>query len=43
MTHKSVLLAGTLAALRASSAIAGHIQQIAAAWSRYAEDLVRYT
>jgi hypothetical protein len=43
MRNKLLPLAGTLTALRAGSAIAGDIQEIAAAWSRYAEDVGRHT
>jgi hypothetical protein len=43
MRNKLLPFAGTSTALRVSSAIAGDIQEIAVAWARYAEDVVRHT
>jgi hypothetical protein len=43
MRNKLLPFAGTSTAFRAGSAIAGDIQEIAAAWSRYAEDVRRHT
>jgi hypothetical protein len=43
MRNKLLPLAGTLTALRVGSAIASDTQEIAAAWSRYAEEVRRHT
>jgi hypothetical protein len=43
MRNKLLPLAGTVTALRAGAAIAGDIREIAAAWSRYAEEVRRHT
>ena len=43
MRNKLLPLPGTLTALRAGAAIAGDTQEIAAAWSRYAEEVRRHT
>jgi hypothetical protein len=43
MRNKLFPLTGTLTALRAGSAIAGDTREIAAAWSRYAEEVRRHS